>query len=398
MSYFPKNFYFGAATSAHQVEGGTHNDWSEWEIENAKIKNQNATLMDYPDYIVQGYPSPLQKENYISGIACDHYHRYEEDFDIAKQLGHNAHRFSIEWSRVEPEEGKFDEKEIEHYRMVIRALRKRGMEPFVALWHWTVPLWFRDQGGWANAHSIEWFSRYAERMARAFPEAQFWITLNETNVYTSQGYWKGIWPPGIRSIAKYLFANHHLSRAHRRAYEVIKQVNPHAHISIAHNVIYFSRLKNFLKSFVWNHLFVRSIRGYQDFIGVNYYHSDRDTGQSSELNWPVDPEGLYYILKDIARYQQPIYITENGIADARDEKRADFIIQHLQWVKKAIDEGVDVRGYFYWSLLDNFEWDKGFWPRFGLVGVDYHTMERTIRPSAWEYKKIIVQNSDLTKL
>lgn len=390
MLSFPKNFYFGAATSAHQVEGSTHNDWIEWEIENAKIKNQNATLMDYPDYIVRGYPSPLQKENYISGIACDHYHRYEEDFDIAKQLGHNAHRFSIEWSRVEPEEGKFDEKEIEHYRDVIRALRERGIEPFVTLWHWTLPVWVRDQGGWASAQSVEQFCRYAERMARAFPEVQFWITLNEVNVYTSQGYWKGIWPPEICSIIKYLLANHHLSRAHCCAYKAIKQINPRTHIGIAHNVIYFSRFRNFLKSFVWNHLFMRSIREYQDFIGVNYYHSDRDTGQSSEfLNWFVDPEGLYYILKDIARYQKPLYITENGIADARDEKRADFIIQHLRCVKKALDEGVDVRGYFYWSLLDNFEWDKGFWPRFGLVEMDYKTLARRIRPSALMYKKII---------
>ncbi len=137
---FPKNFYWGAATSSHQVEGNNRNDWSEWEKSGDRIK----------DLEKRGLIKKYGLENYISGQACDHYNRFREDFDIAKSLGHNAHRFSIEWSRVEPEEGKFDEKEIEHYRQVILALKERGIEPFVTLWHWTVPVWFAQKGGWLN--------------------------------------------------------------------------------------------------------------------------------------------------------------------------------------------------------------------------------------------------------
>ena len=159
---FPKNFFWGAATSAHQVEGSNRNDWTEWERENARRLTEEAKKKQWSDFILQNYPNPLQEENYISGRACDHYNRFREDFDIARSLGHNAHRFSIEWSRIEPEEGKFDEREIEHYREVIRALRERGIEPFVTLWHWTLPLWVRDQGGWENSAIIPHFASYCE--------------------------------------------------------------------------------------------------------------------------------------------------------------------------------------------------------------------------------------------
>src|SRR3989338_9450328 len=173
---FPRNFFWGAATSAHQVEGNNHNDWTEWEYLNAKRLTLNAQKKNWPDYILKNYPNPLQEENYISGKACDHYNRFKEDFDIVKSLGHNAHRFSIEWSRIEAEEGKWNEKEIEHYREVIRALRERGIEPFVTLWHWTIPVWFRDKAGWASKKSPEYFKRFSERMVKEFPDIDFWIT------------------------------------------------------------------------------------------------------------------------------------------------------------------------------------------------------------------------------
>ncbi len=391
---FPDNFFWGSATSAHQVEGGNFNDWSEWEQLNAaRLAAEAAKRAQlWPNYILESFSSPLQPENYISGKACDHYNRYEEDFDIAKSLGQNAHRFSIEWSRVEPEEGKFSEEAIEHYRKVLLALRARGIEPFVTLWHWTIPPWFRDLGAWENKKSVDYFIRYVDRMVGAFPEVKFWITLNETNILTGYAYWKGKWPPTKKSVLACLKANHHLSLSHRGAYRTIKKVMPNAQVGIAHNLIYYSRHFSFLKRFIFNHFFVRFIRDCQDFVGVNYYHSDRDTGESTDLNWPIDPKGLFEILKETAVYKKPIYITENGIADARDEKRAKFIYDHLSWVGKAIKEGVDVRGYFYWSFLDNFEWDKGFWPRFGLVEINYKTMERKIRPSAWEYAKICKEN------
>ena len=146
---FPKNFLWGAATSAHQVEGGNKNDWSEWEKNNAK-KLAKKAKDNYQSWQKEKFPEMFDEKNYISGIACDHYHKFKEDFDLAKSLGHNAHRFSIEWSRIEPEEGKFNEKEIEHYKQVILALRERGVEPFVTLWHWTIPIWLAKKGGWFN--------------------------------------------------------------------------------------------------------------------------------------------------------------------------------------------------------------------------------------------------------
>src|SRR3990167_9196102 len=192
---FPRNFFWGAATSAHQVGGNNHNDWTEWEYLNAKRLTLNAQKKNWPDYILKNYPNPLQEENYISGRACGHYNRFREDFDIVKSLGHNAHRFSIEWSRIEPEEGKWNEKEIEHYREVISALRKRGIEPFVTLWHWTLPLWISKNGGWENRKTVRYFARYCEKVVYALREdVKFWITLNEPVVHAKISYLEGRWP------------------------------------------------------------------------------------------------------------------------------------------------------------------------------------------------------------
>jgi len=393
---FPRNFFWGAATSAHQVEGNNHNDWTEWEYLNAKRLTLNAQKKNWPDYILKNYPNPLQEENYISGCACDHYHRFHEDFDIVKSLGHNAHRFSIEWSRIEPEEGKWNEKEIEHYHQVISALHERGIEPFITLWHWTNPVWVAKQGGWANKKTVGDFARYVNKLVRSegFVDVKFWVTLNETNVYTGHGYWNGSWPPGKRSLLKYLKTNHHLSQAHIEAYKIIKSANPKAEIGIAHSMIYFTKFPAGLKNFIYNHFFLRSIKEYQNFVGVNYYFSDRKTIERSEFNnWPIDSDGFYHVLKEAAKYGKPVYVTENGIADAEDKKRGKYITDHFAAMHKAISEGVDVRGYLYWSLLDNFEWSSGFWPRFGLVEVDYKTMERKIRQSAYEYAKIAKVNA-----
>ena len=397
-----KEFFWGAATSSHQVEGGNKNDWTEWELANAERLAREAEQKRKNPAFSNIVLESVSKYNYISGNACDHYHRFRDDFDIAKSLGHNAHRFSIEWSRVEPEEGKFDEREIEHYRQVIAALRERGLEPFVTLWHWTLPLWFRDRGGWAWKESPKYFARYVEKVVSSFKPrrptsrldvgrlvVRFWITLNEINVYTGHGYWNGSWPPSQRSLYKYLIANRHLSQAHIAAYKIIKSIEPRSEIGVAHGMIYFTRFPAGLKNYIYNHFFLRSIEKYQDFIGVNYYFSDRDTKEKSDMDWSIDPEGFYHVLRGAARYKKPIYVTENGIADSKDEKRAKFIQDHIVAMKKAMREDIDVRGYFHWSLLDNFEWDKGFAPRFGLVEVDYKTVERHVRPSALEYKKII---------
>ena len=384
---FPDNFYWGSATSSYQVEGGVENaDWAE---------------------------AGRQGKAPVAGRACDHYSLYEKDFDIVKELGQNAHRFSIEWSRIEPEEGKFDEKEIEHYRKVLQALRDRGIEPFVTLWHFTLPLWFAKKGGFENPKAPEIFARYCGYVVEHLgcPDSdidaslgsnpkntlrqrdwgvKYWITMNEPMVYASQGYLKGQWPPFKRNFFTFKKVIKTLISSHLASYNISK-----VKIGIAKNNIYFENFP--LINHFWNFYFLNKIKNHLDFIGLNYYFHRKLFGNEnkdiSDTGWEIYPKGIYHLLRDLKSCNLPIYITENGLADAKDAKRKKFIKEHLFWTHKAIEEGVDLRGYFYWSLLDNFEWAHGFEPRFGLVEVDYKTMERKIRPSAWEYKKICETNS-----
>lgn len=399
---FPNNFFWGAATSAHQVEGGNHNDWTEWEKINAERLSKESGGK---------YPP----ENYISGRACDHYNRFREDFDIAKSLGHNAHRFSIEWSRIEPEEGKWDEKEIEHYRQVIAALRERGIEPFVTLWHWTNPIWFANSGGWLRKDSHIIFARFCKKLAESFPEVKYWMTLNEPEAFPRHGYLLKDRPPAKGNIISMIRALRNLAKGHKEAYVAMKFINNSFQIGYSESCVYFESYNkmphNILALWLlrwWrNNPFFSRMSKYSDFIGLQYYFHTRvrfhpksqwwfqynENQKVSDFGWEIYPEGIYHVLKDLKKYNKPIYVTENGLADAKDIYRADFIKEHLRYVHKAIFEGVDVRGYLHWSLLDNFEWHQGFWPRFGLVEVDYKTMERRIRQSAWEYAKIAKENS-----
>ncbi len=368
------NFFWGAATSAYQVEGGIKNDWSA--------------------------------AGFDAGEASDHHNRFKEDFDLAKKLGHNAHRLSIEWARVEPEEGKFDIKEIEHYKKVFASLRENGLEPFVTLWHFTNPIWFSKLGGFENKENLKYFERYSEVLSRSFPEIKYWVTINEPMIYAMNAYLRGLWPPQKRSFLGYLGAIRNLAKAHKLAYKIIHSNISSAQVGVAKNNTYFEAAGynpwNFLlkwgADWWWNKRFLNKIRNYQDFVGFNYYFHNRIKGfkfnqnenrNVSDLGWEIYPEGLCRVLKDLRKYNKPIYITENGLADAKDEKRAQFIKEHVAWMKKAKDEGVDVRGYLHWSLIDNFEWDKGFGPRFGLIEVDYKTMERKVRRSVVVYRDII---------
>lgn len=409
---FPDGFLWGAATSAHQVEGNNHNDWTEWEKENAKRLSKESG---------KKYP----RENYISGRACDHYNHYEEDFDLAKGMGHNAHRFSIEWSRIEPEEGKFNEKEIEHYRRVILALRERGLEPFATLWHWTMPVWFTNKGGFKKKKNIKYFVRFCERIVKEFfakgkstsggkDDVKFWITLNEPEIYAVNSYLKGVWPPQEKNFISYFLVMRNLIRAHQIVYEKLKKVSFDIQIGVAKNNIYFEAYQNkigsrILKNFIdwwWNFYFLNRIKNRQDFIGINHYFHNRinnfkfnqnENKKISDMGWELYPEAIYYVLKSLKKYNKPVYIIENGLADAKDENREWFIKESLQNIHKAIAEGVDVKGYFHWSLLDNFEWDKGFWPRFGLVEIDYKTLERKPRHSSYVYAEIARSNAIETK-
>ncbi len=407
---FPKDFLWGSATSAHQVEGGTLNNWSEWEQANAGLLAEEAKFK-WKLWQQVKFREMLNPENYVSGKACDHYNRFEEDFDIAKSLGHNAHRFSIEWSRIEPEEGKFDEKEIEHYRQIIQAIKERGMEPFVTLWHWTNPLWLEAKGGCESKDFIKYFSRYSEYVAQKLgSEVKFWITLNEPTSVIASGYVSGKWPPQKRSLFSALKLYSIFARAHNHAYKNIHAADADAMVGFANILHSFEAYsKNSLldwlmikiSRYIINKRMLHLTYGHNDFLTVQYYFHNRfkfpkkihlHDKPETDMGWEIFPEGIYHIIKRLKKYNLPIYVTENGLADATDEKRTAFIKEHLKWIHRSIEEGADVRGYFYWSLLDNFEWDKGFWPRFGLVEIDYKTLERKVRPSALEYKKICESN------
>lgn len=378
---FPKGFLWGASTASYQVEGGIeNNDWAEAARE--------------------GRVPPC-------GRACDHYNRFEQDFDLAVNLGHNAHRFSIEWARIEPHEGVFDEKEIEHYRQVLRALKARGLEPIVTLHHWTEPLWFTHSGGFLRKDSAAIFARYCARVVRALGgDARLWITLNEPEVITSNAYLRGKWPPFKKSPIVYLRMLRALMDAHSAAYAAMKEVRGTIRIGIATHQIDFDPAHNpfhrgvarFLTWF-WNHRFIERTIGAHDFIGLNHYFHHplgkrvRKDAPRSDMQWEVHPQSLYRVIMGLRSYKLPIYITENGLADEKDVLRERYILGHVGAVHDAIRDGADVRGYLHWSLMDNYEWAEGFWPRFGLIAIDYNTLTRSIRPSARVYEDICRKNA-----
>ncbi len=384
---FPENFYWGTATSAYQIEGGIKNDWS---VEGGK---------------------------YDAGIACDHYNRYQQDFDFARGMNNNAHRFSIEWARIEPRQGKFDQKEIEHYRNVIKALKDRGLEPFITIWHWTLPDWLAKKGGLVNKKFPEYFERYAKKIVNEYSDSvRFWIVLNEPLIPLNYGYLVGDFPPFKKfAINKYIKGLFNLVKAHKKVYTAIHKINPNAQASISQMVNYFEPARKWcpveivfskLACFFTNDYFYSRIKNHIDFVGFSYYHHDRIVWyppfkknlnkQVSDMGWEIYPQGIYKILKHLKKWKKPIYITENGLADADDKYRAEFIKNHLKWVHKAIKEGIDIRGYFYWSLIDNYEWGRGktgFEPRFGLIEVDYEDdLQRKPRPSSKLYAKICKHN------
>lgn len=410
---FPEGFLWGSATSSHQVEGNTHNNWSEWEKINAERLAQESTekfghLKNWATIAAKAQ----NPANYISGPACDHYNRFKEDFDIVQSLGHNAHRFSLEWSRIEPEEGKFDETAIGHYREVLLALKERGITPFVTLWHWTHPVWLEEKGGIEYSNFPERFTRYAEYVVSQLKDlAVFWITLNEPTSVIGSAYINGNWPPQKKSFLAAWKVYRQLAKAHNLAFDAIHTIQPEVQVGLANILQSFVPYRKHswidaasvrIARFFTNEYMLKLTRGRHDFLTAQYYFHTRlrfvsrthnKDHDETDMGWEIYPEGIYHILKWLSSYKLPIYITENGLADADDSRREKFIREHLLWIHKAVQEGVDVRGYFYWSLLDNFEWDKGFWPRFGLVHVDYTTQQRTIRNSALAYAEICKKNA-----
>jgi beta-glucosidase len=408
---FPKNFYWGTATASHQIEGGNiYNDW--WEFES------------------QG----KVKDGQISGSACDSWNRYEEDFDLIQKLNNNAYRFSIEWSRIEPEEGKFNEEALNRYKDMIISLRKRNIEPFVTLHHFTNPLWIAKKGGWLNPETIEYYLRYVEKVVKEFKDlVKYYMTINEPNAYAFMAYLYGEFPPQKKSLKKMLKVLNNMVKAHAKAYKLIHDIRKDAEVSIAYNVLLIEPLNP--KSFIdrkianfadriYNQVFIETIitgkfsspllkedipyaKDTLDYLGINYYTrilmgiktffnpllSASTNNERSDFGWEIYPEGFYKVVKRFWELtKKPIYITENGISDAKDDRRPKYLISHLIALHKAIKEGVDVRGYFHWSLMDNFEWAEGFKQRFGLFETNFDTKERIWRESAKLYSEIAKNN------
>jgi len=399
---FPKDFLWGASTAAHQIEGGTHNQWSEWEKANAQRLAQTASerLSWLPNW-KEIEPQATNPENYISGNGVEHFTRYKEDFTLLKQLNMNTFRFSIEWSRLEPIEGEWDVQAVEHYRQYIAELHRLNIEPIVTLWHWTVPVWFANKGGFEKHANLHYFERFVEKVGQEYGATiRYVLTLNEPNTYAAISYINGDWPPQQKSLVKFLCVYTNLVAVHRRAYAIIKRRNPSIQIGVTMNTAN-GRPKNphnpvsvvaaMVANYTWNRWFLNRIKKQQDFIGLNYYNTDyyqnlRKHNPKTPLNdmgWYMEPSGLGPVLEETWRqYRLPIIIIENGLADAKDAYRKWWIEETLSAIELSLAKGINVHGYMHWSLLDNFEWDSGWWPKFGLLAVDRKTMRRTIRPSA----------------
>ena len=396
------------------MEGGNRNDWSEFERRPGAIKDGST-----------------------AEVACDHWNRWPRDLRDYADYGHNAHRFSVEWSRVEPEEGRIDGAALEHYAEVAARCAELGMEPLVTLHHFTLPLWLAERGGVRAADAPRRFAAYAAACAEAMPGVRWWITVNEPVVLATLGHLHGTWPPGRRSLRGAFAALRGLLRMHAAATAALRDVagreSREVRISVAHHVRGFApatrspldRAAAALPDHLANRWWLLACRDGRmrppvgrwervpgaaqslDWIGLNYYADERvrfdvtrpgglfartfpdpDLPRST-FDWAIDPDGLrraIHVVHDLTSL--PVVITENGVADDHDELRPGFLVDHLGAVLAAIAEGADVRGYLHWTGMDNFEWAEGYTQRFGLWAVDRDTLERRPKPSAEVFARI----------
>jgi beta-glucosidase len=402
---FPDGFLWGTASAAYQVEGDNRNcDW--WEFE------------QMPGHIANGDTSE---------IACDHYHRYREDFSLLREMSQNAHRLSIEWSRVEPSEGEFDSRQLRHYRDVLGELLEQGMQPMVTLHHFTSPLWFTRKGGWRAAGSARAFLPFVHRVADELGDlVSMWCTINEPNIYAAQGWLTGEFPPGHHGeIATLYRVVVNMRRAHELAYAAIKRRWPDTPVGLSHHKFLFmpatskrrDRWAAQAAQLVMDRWPVgpgslrRVVEATSDFVGIAHYHGQncafdprRPRDQFvrrfnvpgvpvTDMGWSADPGWMRSVLNELKGIGKPVYITENGLASSDDEWRQQYLVDVLANVLLAIQDGVDVRGYFHWTNMDNFEWARGYQTHFGLIAVDRKTLERTIKPSGRLYARIAKANA-----
>jgi len=405
---FPDGFLWGTSSAAHQVEGGNrNNDW--WEFE------------QQPGHIANGDTSE---------IACDHYHRYREDFALLNELNQNAHRLSIEWSRVEPVEGEFDARQIRHYRDVLGEIREQGIQPMLTLHHFTSPLWFTRKGGWRASGSPRAFLPFVRRIVDELGDlVSMWCTINEPSIYAVQGWLNGEFPPGKHGdVASVYRVASNMRRAHELAYEVIKRRWPDSPVGLSHHKFLFmpatpkrrDRWAARAAQLVMDSWPVaparlrRIVEATSDYVGIAHYHVQAAAFdprrpqdqfirrfnmpgvQVSDMGWSADPQWMRLVLNELKALSKPVYITENGLGTMDDERRQRYLVDVLSNVHLAIQDGVDVRGYFHWTNMDNFEWGRGYQVQFGLIDVDRKTLERTIKPSGRLYARIAKANAVLT--
>jgi beta-glucosidase len=420
MVQFPAGFQWGVSTSAHQFEGGNvHNQWHEWESR-GRIRSGEK-----------------------SGNACNWWLQAEEDLDRAQQLGLNALRISLEWSRLEPKPGRWDKHALHRYREILKAIRSRGMRVFICLHHFTHPTWFEYRGAFTANEGPHFFDLFAERAVTEFGDlCTDWVTFNEPNVYASFGYLFGEFPPGrVNDLQFGMAALLGTHRAHALAYDTIHRLQSDAGVGMAINYVVFRAathsLADRMLTRIYDAAFNRStlsllqtgsmpgtmsflagrvpeVMGKIDFIGLNIYnrlHVRWPTGndKAGGLFVPPDvpqgdhgcelpygeafPDGVIPAVEAYSQLKKPIFILENGVPDRSDRIRPWVIVKTLQNVGDLIDRGFDIRGYFHWSLVDNFEWNEGWKLRFGLYEIDPRTQKRSPRMSARLYRDIVTQNS-----
>lgn len=408
---FPPDFRWGTATSPYQVEGNNRNsDWWAWEAEGGHILNEDR-----------------------SGAACNWWEDAEADLDRAAEMHTNAIRIGIEWSRVEPEPSVFDSAALDRYREILLACRARGLEPMVTLHHFSNPQWLVEKGDFSSEIVVDYFRRYAAKVVAALGDlVPAWITINEPMTYVFMRYLAGAFPrPTATGVGAAFAAIPNLLRCHAAAYHAIKDHSPAAQVGVASNMAIFeprsagspldrwwagrvSRLYNnawldAMQSGQWRGPFgrkrIKDLAHTYDFVGLNYYTRfllrfpppkgiiETEWGPEavvSDGNYgEVYARGLFRLIEHVwLRYQKPIFVTENGVPDRADRLRPGFILDHLRQVWYAISFCYPVMGYYHWSLADNFEWDRGWTQRFGLIELDTETQDRLWRPSAHLYQEI----------
>lgn len=401
----------GVATAATQIEGGDRNNsWYSWAERKNHIKDNS---------------SPLR--------ANDHWNRFREDIALMKEMKISIYRFGLEWSRIEPEKHIFSKEAIKHYKEEIELLKKNGIQPLVTLHHFSNPLWFENMGGFENPASIELFTEYVAYTVKELgSDVSEWITINEPNIYTVNGYFFGMWPPGKKRFSSLRTVYTNLAACHIKSYKIIHDIydeNDFGQVKVGFanylrvfvpysktNLLHVLTAKFFDKAFqeslsdafclgkvsfpVKKSSAYKFEKGrYFDFIGINYYSRGacrffKDTTfentEKNDLGWEIYPKGISFFAERMFRkYNAPIYITENGTCDKDDKIRAKYIYSHL---KELIDSGLPVERYYHWTFIDNFEWAEGEEARFGLVALDFETQKRTIRESGRFYTEIIENN------